>query len=709
MAPRLRAVHALAGWVWLSSLSAFAQDAGVPQELPAPAAAPAPTPAPEPQAAPPSADAPPATDVSEVSLDELLNTELAVASRKLLTPRESPGIVSVVTREELMAAGARDLVDVLHQVQGFSFGVDVSGVVGVGFRGVWGHEGKVLLLVDGLEMNEPLYSTTQFGHELPVDQIERVEIIRGPGSAVYGGFAELAVINVITRGAGLKGVYVGGTAGVTPAAFAEKKLSFQVGHTLLGQDGLKLSLSGALGEGLRSDGKFTDLGGSAYELATESRMDSRYLNLAAQWRGLRARVLVHQLGLDTRDGYDAVLAATAHQRFNSFLAEVAWDAVPVEGLVVTPRLTWKRQTPWGVEDKGSDLFYAKTVDRLVAGLSASYDILSNLNVQAGVEATFDQARLDDLELAGSQTLFNAVTDEDGNVTGEPTVAYRNLALYAQVLFPNPIVNVTAGVRYELHSVFGPSFVPRVGLTKVLGRFHFKLLYANAFRAPGVENISLGTNVTPERTSVLEGELGVQLTDNLYAAVNAFDLTLADPIVYAYDPATDSESYRNFTRTGSRGLEAEVRARYRAGSLRLSYSFYSPGGKNTVDSYEVPGHPEALLGFAAHKLTAQGSLTVIEDLAITPTLVFLSSRYGVTGLDADGAYVVTDLGPAVLLDLYVQKTNLFGQRGLEAGIGIHNLTRTDFRVVQPYASGHLPLPMLPLEIMLRVGLTHDFGS
>ena len=104
-----------------------------------------------------------------LSLEELLNVQISVASKKALTLRESPGIVTLITEDEIKNSGAHDLLDVLSMVPGLQFGVDVEGAIGIGVRGNWGHEGKVLLLIDGQEMNEPLYSTIQFGEHYPVE------------------------------------------------------------------------------------------------------------------------------------------------------------------------------------------------------------------------------------------------------------------------------------------------------------------------------------------------------------------------------------------------------------------------------------------------------------------------------------------------------------------------------------------------------------
>src|SRR5579863_3147897 len=99
-----------------------------------------------------------ADDITNVSLDSLLNVDTAVATKVPTNLRETPGVITVITREEIMDSGARDLQDVLVLVPGFSPGVDVEGVVDFGIRGNWGHEGKMLLLVDGQPMNETLFS-----------------------------------------------------------------------------------------------------------------------------------------------------------------------------------------------------------------------------------------------------------------------------------------------------------------------------------------------------------------------------------------------------------------------------------------------------------------------------------------------------------------------------------------------------------------------
>ena len=166
-------------------------------------------------------------------LEKLINSLISVASKKPMNTRESPSIVSLITDEEIKKSGARDLIDVLRLVPGMDFGVDVEGVVGVGIRGNWAHEGKVLVLLDGQEMNEVLFACNMFGNHYPVDQIKKVEIIRGPGSAIYGGFAEYGVINIITKQADdINGVSVSGIYGQMEKDYGHRNLNLSIGKKI---------------------------------------------------------------------------------------------------------------------------------------------------------------------------------------------------------------------------------------------------------------------------------------------------------------------------------------------------------------------------------------------------------------------------------------------------------------------------------------------
>ena len=196
------------------------------------------------------------TDIVNLDLSELTKVPVFLsANQKATCTKQAAGIVTVITGKEIRNMGARDLIDVLQLVPGFSFGVDVSNVVGLGIRGIQAHEGKVAVFIDGINLNEHRFGTTQFGNHFPVEQIERIEIIRGPGSIIYGNFAEMGVINIISKNASqIDGVEVSGQYGRFERGEARKTSELVAGKkwndwevTLSGNTARPIEATGSIG------------------------------------------------------------------------------------------------------------------------------------------------------------------------------------------------------------------------------------------------------------------------------------------------------------------------------------------------------------------------------------------------------------------------------------------------------------------------------
>src|ERR1051325_7913669 len=237
-------------------------------------------------------------------LEELINQLILAASKRPLTARESPGIVTLITDEEIKNSGARDLIDVLRLVPGIDFGVDVEGVVGIGTRGLWAHDGKMLLLVDGQEMNELVFATNQFGNHIPVEQIKKIEVIRGPGSAIYGGFAEYGVINIVTKSASdLPGISLTGTYGQMQGDYARRNINLMAGQKI---NDFEYSLSGFVGQGNRSDQTYTDFYGNSYNMAGNSALNPMMMNIGMGYKGLSFRGIADLYNISVRDAYDVI-------------------------------------------------------------------------------------------------------------------------------------------------------------------------------------------------------------------------------------------------------------------------------------------------------------------------------------------------------------------------------------------------------------------
>lgn len=130
-------------------------------------------------------------------------SRLAAASKYEQDAAEAPSLVYVRTGGEIRAHGYRTLAEVLESLPGVHLRQDraytYAGVRGIERPG--DYSSRVLLLLDGVRLNEAIYDSATAGNEFPVDVelIDRVEYIPGPGSALYGSNALLGVVNVVTR------------------------------------------------------------------------------------------------------------------------------------------------------------------------------------------------------------------------------------------------------------------------------------------------------------------------------------------------------------------------------------------------------------------------------------------------------------------------------------------------------------------------------
>jgi outer membrane cobalamin receptor len=163
-----------------------------------------------------------AQPLPELSLEELMRIDagrVVGASERVQPVTEAPASVSFITAADIARYGYRTLADILRGVRGMYVTDDRNfsylGVRGFGKPG--DYNSRILLLVNGHRVNDDVFGQAEIGAEFGMDpaMFERVEIIRGPASALYGDSAFFAVVNVITRtGASLGGVTVaveGGT------------------------------------------------------------------------------------------------------------------------------------------------------------------------------------------------------------------------------------------------------------------------------------------------------------------------------------------------------------------------------------------------------------------------------------------------------------------------------------------------------------------
>jgi outer membrane receptor protein involved in Fe transport len=149
----------------------------------------------------------PPVDLTEMSLEDLMGIQVktvASASRRTQDISDAPASVTIITGEQIRRYGYRTLSEVLGSVMGFNVTYDRNyyylGVRGIGLPG--DYNSRILLMIDGHRFNEPANDSFFTGPGLGIDMndVKKIEIVRGPASALYGQNAMLATVNIITKG-----------------------------------------------------------------------------------------------------------------------------------------------------------------------------------------------------------------------------------------------------------------------------------------------------------------------------------------------------------------------------------------------------------------------------------------------------------------------------------------------------------------------------
>jgi outer membrane receptor protein involved in Fe transport len=106
-----------------------------------------------------------------------------------------------------------------------------------------------------------------------------------------------------------------------------------------------------------------------------------------------------------------------------------------------------------------------------------------------------------------------------------------------------------------------------------------------------------------------------------------------------------------------------------------------------------------LAFPAHKFTLNSHIELTPSLSVNPSFIVSTSRYGYDRYDSSGNLLLHKYPPEVLANVYFRYQNLFF-KNLEIGIGAYNLFNVNHNFIQPYNSGHAPLPDKSREIIFR---------
>jgi outer membrane receptor for ferrienterochelin and colicins len=658
-------------------------------------------------------------DFYNLSLAELGQVEISIATGNSTPLDKAPAAATVISSSEIAALGARDLNDVLETVPGLHVSLStLSRLDSVySIRGIHtGFNPQVLLMLNGVPVQSSLQGGRPSLFRLPVASIDRVEVIRGPGSAVYGADAYAGVINVITKDSSVIGhTELGGSTG----SFGSRDLWLRGANR--GQEwGVALNVAyqesdGDSGRVVDSDlQSFLDslMGTSASlapgTLSTRYKILDTHLAINSEqtrinlWNWVSkdagigaggAQVLdygghdesslwmldfTHHLASESSDWDNNVRLSYLYYDLQSeFTLFPAGAVLPIssDGNLDFINPAGKVQFPDGLIGNPGQ----KSADSQVDFVSIYSGWESHrLRFATGVKKqTLDAREYKNYGpgvIDGTQSpVGGAVSDVSGTdyiflADSSRTIRYLSVQDEWRIM---PTLELTAGVRYDDYSDFGGTTNPRIALVwSGTEKLTTKLLYGSAFRAPSFMEqrsknnpVALGNaNLDPEKIDTLELSLSYLVNENFQSTLTLFDYRARDMIEFIPDQIATTKTARNIRDQDGNGFELEA-------TWKPAPAFHLSSSYSYQDSIDAKTH-NPVIDAPKHLLKVGMNWEVHKEWSVNSQFNWVGGRERAV-FDTRGK--IDDYG---VLDLLLKRDNLFS--GVDAAIVVRNLTNEDAR-------------------------------
>lgn len=531
---------------------------------------------------------------------------------------QAPSSVTIVTSEEIRKYGYRTLADILRGVRGFFVTYDRNytylGARGFGRPG--DYNSRILLLLDGHRMNENVYEGAALGTDaiIDVDLIDRVEIVRGPTSSLYGTNAIFGVVNVITRrGRDMKS--------------AEAAAEFSSYDTFKGRasygnrfsSGLEMLISGTVYDSAGPRLYFEDFDRPP---ASDGVVEKGDFDRSRSWLGKVAfrdftifgAHVSRKKGIPT-GAYGTVFDdARNHTVDERSFVELRYERHFRERWEGLARVFYDRNRYHG------DYVYETDAMPEIESRAVNRDFSYGSWWGAELKLTRSLAERHKLTLG---TVYRRNTAQSQGYEfdlgerfelggGEQDHVWAAYAQDEYSVRSNLVLN--AGLRYDHYDTFGGTMNPRVGMIYTpREKTILKLLYGTAFRAPNAYELyyhdagvsqKANPDLHAETIRTWEGILEQYVGNSLRASASVFHYKLNDWVQLVTDPDDALLTFRNGDDIGAWGAELELSGKWTNGVEASSSYVYEKAYDHSTGTI--------LTNSPAHLVTAHLSVPLVAD-------------------------------------------------------------------------------------------------
>ena len=512
------------------------------------------------------------SDMITYSLDEVVVT----ATKTELTQKENPRSVEVITKEDIQNTGAISVRDALRTATNIDIvSVNHGGGENISIRG--GDTDGVLILVNGRRVAGENYFMSQGSNAYALDRlnlsnVDHIEILRGPASAIYGSGAMSGVINIITKKSEKPEFSVGVATGTNEMSNyyhydtgknGKVSVNFDVNFSKL------RNIDSKAGKNLLHGPK------QAYNLNLDYEMDeNNNLNLMLDYAKDNLETRMRDFSVSSSAPDDLKYPIT------SFTSERKTIALTYDGknsnsdYSLSASYSQLNRDPYAADTPGTNEKKYK-----------SWNIETRDTIR-----TSDNNKL----IFGGEYRGDKASIYSGDNTVKNTDQY-SLYLYDEYRVDNKLL-LTPAIRYDYHKSFGSHTSPNLGATYFISdKSRFKANYGTSYRAPSVDElygafthggiwggmaIVGNPDLKPEKSKGWEISYEQEFGDTTSAKLTYFDNKKEDAISYKIEMASPSQmgKFYNIDSTSSKGVEFEIKHDFGKG-------FTLVGNYNWLDSVD----------------------------------------------------------------------------------------------------------------------------
>ncbi|MEW5755701.1 MAG: TonB-dependent receptor [Pseudomonadota bacterium] len=628
----------------------------------------------------------------------------------------APSVASVITENDIKTSGATTLDEVLDAVPGLH--VSLSSLNRLkpvySIRGIHSSQSPhVLFMMNGVPFVNTFSGSTPTLFRYPVANIQRIEIIRGPGSAVHGADAFAGVINIITKDADM---LTDGAAGLRYGSFDTYDVWAQKGAELAGWN-MSFSVEYQHTDG--DDDRIIDADRQSILDAVTGTdvsrapgpLDTRYDVLNNHFQFTKANWEINLWDWHMRDagvgaGGAQALDPTGKVENDTILLDVKYRVSDfAEDWDLENRFSYyylEEQSYNNLYPAGASIMGESFPDGMIGNpggvakntmleIAAHYDGWRNHQLRLAIGLQHQDARTNETKNFRFDSGGNLVAIPLTDVSDTDDVYMRDQSRRVWHLSAQdewrmaPDWELTGGLRYDRYSDFGGTLNPRAALVWATDyNLTTKFLYGRAFRAPSFGELHVRNNpvllgnedLDPETIDTLEVVFDYRPTFDLESVLNLYTYRISDLIDYV--PGTGGARAQNAKDQDGYGLELQIDWKL-SKTLNVHGGFAWQRSKDSDTGATVPDTPERMLRLAARwKLPS--------EWVLSPQLNWVADRERAAG---DGRDQIDDY---TLVDLTLRRAHI--RKNWEFAASIRNLFDEDAREPSHYETFPVPLAPVP---------------